>query len=221
VSNEELVLNTEGSAQIRAILAEDSILGDRRETFVTVRLDVGQQSGKIVLLEPGNDDAHVGRGILVAKQLIAARDQVSLRLMNVNSYPVKLKKGTILGNCVAVSSIHHQIRTLPNDTSADIPPKLASLIAETSQGRNANERRRIQDLFLQYRDVFDVDDGVKGRSNIVRHKIDTGDAKPIRQPPRRLPLAKREEAGRILKEMSAEGVIETSNSPWASPVVLV
>ena len=39
--------------------------------------------------------------------------------------------------------------------------------------------------------------------------------------PRRLSLARREEAENIISEMKNPGGIEPSNSPWASPVVLV
>ena len=50
---------------------------------------------------------------------------------------------------------------------------------------------------------------------------DTGDAKPIKQSPRRPPLAAREAEDEILNEMLATGVIEPSISSWASPVCLV
>jgi hypothetical protein len=55
----------------------------------------------------------------------------------------------------------------------------------------------------------------------VYHRIDTGDARPIRQPPRRLPLAKQADVSEMLDDMQRRGVIEESDSPWSSPVVLV
>lgn len=51
--------------------------------------------------------------------------------------------------------------------------------------------------------------------------MDTGNALPIRQPPQRLPLVCREEASQAIKEVSEQGIIEPSDSPWASPMVLV
>ena len=42
----------------------------------------------------------------------------------------------------------------------------------------------------------------------VTHKIDTGDQKPIKQPPRRLPLAKVDIAQKATKEMHEQGVVE-------------
>jgi hypothetical protein len=59
------------------------------------------------------------------------------------------------------------------------------------------------------------------QTNKVYHRIDTGDARPIRHPPRRLPLAKQTKLREMLNEMQCYGVIEESNSPWSSPVVLV
>jgi len=56
---------------------------------------------------------------------------------------------------------------------------------------------------------------------LVEHDIDTGDARPINQSPRRPPLAAREAEDEILDEMLTTGVIEPSNSSWASPVCLV
>ncbi|CAB4012519.1 Retrovirus-related Pol poly from transposon, partial [Paramuricea clavata] len=60
-----------------------------------------------------------------------------------------------------------------------------------------------------------------GRTDIVKHQIITGSAKPIKQPPRRLPLAKRDVACQAVDKMLKDGVIEPSTSPWSSPVVLV
>jgi len=60
-----------------------------------------------------------------------------------------------------------------------------------------------------------------GRTNVVKHRIDTGDERPVKQPPRRLPLAKREEAEQEVQRMLDHNIIEPSQSAWSSPVVLV
>ena len=60
-----------------------------------------------------------------------------------------------------------------------------------------------------------------GRTDRLQHPIYTGDARPIRQPVRRIPHHRREEVRRLLDDMLEEKIIEPSTSPWASPVVLV
>jgi hypothetical protein len=55
----------------------------------------------------------------------------------------------------------------------------------------------------------------------VYHCIDTGDARPILQPPRRLALAKQAEVSEKLDDMQRCGVIEESDSPRSSLVILL
>ena len=69
--------------------------------------------------------------------------------------------------------------------------------------------------------MFSDGSGDIGRTSLTSHKIDTGGQKPIKQPPRRLPLAKVDIAQKAIKEMHEQGVVEPSNSPWMSPIVLV
>ena len=60
-----------------------------------------------------------------------------------------------------------------------------------------------------------------GQTSVVKHGIDTGDFPPIKQAPRRLPIAKREIVEKEIKKMLEHDVIQESSSPWASPIVLV
>ncbi|GFT74516.1 retrovirus-related Pol polyprotein from transposon 412 [Trichonephila clavipes] len=60
-----------------------------------------------------------------------------------------------------------------------------------------------------------------GHTTVTQHRIDTADHPPIKQHPRRLPFAKQEEVGTLLREMQENDIIEPSSSPWASPIVLV
>ena len=61
----------------------------------------------------------------------------------------------------------------------------------------------------------------RGKTHLVQHRIHTGTHRPIKQRPRRLPLAKRRVEGEEIDKMLKAGVIEPSCSPWTSPVVLV
>ena len=80
------------------------------------------------------------------------------------------------------------------------------------------DRETLSDVLSAYQDVFEES---LGHTNVVTHKINTGDSPPIRHRPRRLPYAHREEAERQINEMLNQGVIRPSSSPWSSPIVLV
>ena len=60
-----------------------------------------------------------------------------------------------------------------------------------------------------------------GRTTITEHRINTGQAKPVRLPPYRIPYAYRDTVREELQLMEKEGVIERSSSEWAAPIVLV
>ena len=54
----------------------------------------------------------------------------------------------------------------------------------------------------------------------MKMTIDTGDARPIKQRPYRVPLTKRKFIEDTVEEMIAEGIVRPSTSPWASPITL-
>ena len=87
-------------------------------------------------------------------------------------------------------------------------------------GEELTEDRRLElQKFLE--EFSDILKNEPGQTLLVDHQIDTGMAKPVRQPPYRLPHAYRETIKSELEEMEQCGIIEPSTSEWASPVVLV
>ena len=53
------------------------------------------------------------------------------------------------------------------------------------------------------------------------HTINTGDHPPIHSRPYRVPYAHKEEVKRQIQELVVDNIIEPTNSPWASPILLV
>ena len=74
---------------------------------------------------------------------------------------------------------------------------------------------------MKYQNVFAKSKYDLGRTNIVQHEIDTGDHRPIKQAPCRMPLNKKEIVRKEVQNMLQNGIIEPSVSPWSSPIVLV
>ena len=59
-----------------------------------------------------------------------------------------------------------------------------------------------------------------GQTALVKHNINIGSSAPIKSPPRCITPARREEMQRTVNELAAQRVIERSDSPWPSAVVL-
>ena len=79
----------------------------------------------------------------------------------------------------------------------------------------------LESILMSYLDVFSQGENDLGLTDIIMHYIDTGDAKPVRQPLRRFPPAHIESISQHVDTMLEQGVIEPVCSPWASNVVLV
>ena len=79
----------------------------------------------------------------------------------------------------------------------------------------------LKEFLTHHHDVFSLVDGERGETDLVYMKIETGEASPKKQPPRRMPFAVRQEVAKQLKNMQQNGVIQPSHSPWSSPVVMV
>ena len=86
---------------------------------------------------------------------------------------------------------------------------------------NDDERVKFKNLFNKYRNVFAFPGDQLGRTSLVQHVIDTGDATPIKQRPYRVSPDVKKEIDRQVDEMLEKGIIQESVSPWSSPVVLV
>ena len=102
-----------------------------------------------------------------------------------------------------------------------VPPHMEDLIKRSSEGWSTEEQTRIRKLLIQYQDVFSKHEFDLGRTHLVEHRIDTGDAKPIAQPPRRVPFAFADAEKERIEKMLEAKLVRPSTSPWASPVCLV
>jgi hypothetical protein len=105
--------------------------------------------------------------------------------------------------------------------TGNLPDHLIDVFERSSKNLTLDQSEAVKTLLREYGDIFSKDDSDLGRTGLVRHEISTGEAKPIKQPPRRLPIHQRSEAEQQIKDMLERRVIEESNSPWSSPIVLV
>ena len=104
-----------------------------------------------------------------------------------------------------------------NDTKMDILHQLIDKVDGVTQ----NERESLQLLLNDFSDVVSFGPDDLGRTNILKHSINTGDSPPIRQHPRRLPFHQKEVVRGLLNDMIDQEIIEPASGPWSSPIVLV
>src|SRR2546421_6031471 len=83
------------------------------------------------------------------------------------------------------------------------------------------QRQKVEKLLQKNEDIFIKGKYEVGRTNVVKHTIDTEDKKPIKQRARRLSVKEKELEKEHIEEMLKKGIIRRSKSPWASSIVFV
>ncbi|GFT36599.1 retrovirus-related Pol polyprotein from transposon 17.6 [Trichonephila clavipes] len=117
-------------------------------------------------------------------------------------------------------SIHEEVTIFKIEHRTESIRQLTPDLLENAE-LSPEQKSSAERLFQEFEDVFSRNSSDIGHTTVTQHRIDTVDHPPIKQHPRRLPFAKQEEVGTLLREMQENDIIEPSSSPWASPIVLV
>ena len=102
-----------------------------------------------------------------------------------------------------------------------LPEPLQELLGRSTEYLTDSETEGLKELLYNYQHVFSLSDGDLGTTRMVQHRIETGNAPPIRQQPRRTSPWKRDEIERQVTDLLHLGKAKESSSPWSSQVVLV
>ena len=181
--------------------------------------------GHSYLLEP---IASTKLPVQAAWALVApSASRIPVQLLNPSTQPVTVHKGTKIAFLeeVVISPIldggKTNVSSLSENISQEKRDQLWKMVHDTESELTETEADKLSQLLCSYADVFADSPDELGCTVAAQHQIYTGDSRPIRQPPRRIPAVQREDVNQLLKNMQERDIIQPSNSPWASPIVMV
>ena len=90
---------------------------------------------------------------------------------------------------------------------ADLPEYLQPLMEGVADDLTLRQREELAAAIYEFWNVFSSGLTDKGRTGLVKHIIDTGDQRPVRLPPHRLPIGKQEIEQEKVQKMLDRGVI--------------
>ncbi len=70
-----------------------------------------------------------------------------------------------------------------------VPEHVQKLFQDACDGRNKQETEIVAHFLTSYSDIFSRSDTDIGKTHLTEHCIETGDVKPVKIPPQRIPLA--------------------------------
>lgn len=86
---------------------------------------------------------------------------------------------------------------------------------------NAEEQAQLKTLLTEFANIFSLHSHDYGKTNLITHSINTGDAAPIKLRPYRTSPATQAVLQQEVSKLLEHNIIEESHSPWSAPVVLV
>lgn len=208
------------------VIKSDTAVPARSEVIVPGRVLSPFGSDVEGMLEPSaslSDHCDV----LVARVVCRVeRNVVPVRVINVTDDRLMLKEG------MRVGTLHTDIEvggamegtkgsSRVNSVNSWSVDPLIEQLGLNKKGLADAEQQAVKELLSKHLSVFSTGETDLGRTPLARHAIDTGDAKPIKLHPRRVPLHLQGECAEQIKQMQTNGIIQPSCSPWAAPVVLV
>ena len=160
------------------------------------------------------------KGLHVLRTLLSKdATSVPVRVMNSTKFPITVKARMIVADVNPVDIMEQQSK-LPDERDK-YESLIANLIESVNDKVDAGTKHTLKDLISEFKEVFSIDDNDLGRTSLVAHAIDTGNAKPVRQPLRRHPPAHQDAIHQHVASMLEQEIIEPAQSAWASNVVLV
>ena len=166
------------------------------------------------------------KGLILARSVVKAREGVlPLRVLNIGTKECTVHRGTMAGHLSLVEAEDiveaTDVTSGGGHTDVHVPEHLQDLWKSSVESAGPEYHYAIARMLVDFADVFSAADHDLGRTNLVKHQIDTGGMRPIKERPRRQPAIHQQEIDRQVEDLLSRGIIEPSDGPWASNVVLV
>ncbi|KZV83373.1 hypothetical protein EXIGLDRAFT_625747, partial [Exidia glandulosa HHB12029] len=153
-----------------------------------------------------------------------------VEIYNLEPWPLTIVRGEVLGHVVPLldrTRLNAKGRTAtsfladPSDTGdrAEFEEALKEL--DINPELTQSQRTALLDVLRVNRLAFAYGSRPLGHTNLGTARIDTGDTAPISVPPFRVSPAGRKFMEDEVARLLANNVIEESDSPWATNVVLI
>ena len=161
------------------------------------------------IIEPVEEFSRFDRA-LVGKTLVCSREEMPVRMMNPTDEAKVIEKGTVIGQFHSANIVENTEALNDFQRKEDREAHLCNvLLKDAAANLSKKQLREARELIKNHSQLFALDEDPLGKTGVVKHKIDTGDARPIKQPPRRIPPALAPEVDKTLDKMLQQDVIKT------------
>lgn len=215
-----------GEAQMvcRVEVQEEVVVPANSRMFIPVHIPCCEKLGEQFVVEP-SVPLFQERNIAILPGIMQNSEKEKfVSIQNFNDTETVVYPKMKLGVCESYYEMETaQVRhtAILDGEEKILPDYLKDVWERSSVNLTKEESGKLAQLLTKYQGAFAKSSADIGRTNLVQHEINTGNAAPIRQPPRRLPFGKRQIEKEEIQKMLDRGIIEPSSSAWSSNTVLI
>lgn len=195
------------------------------QSLTKIAVSGRQLQGDINVVVEGNKLLLFERNIAVPSMVSSCQNgQSEIWVANMQHEHRSIPKGMYIGQAELLDEGHLcVIDDSPDDTSArqETSNYLIDYSLMVSSELNSEQKRKLTELLQTFSGIFTKHDKTTAARTSVKHRINTGDHGPINQRAYRVSATERHIIREEVQKMLDEGIIQPSESPWSSPVVLV
>lgn len=162
------------------------------------------------------------KGIFLARSIVTIdEDFIPVKVIKADNSKIILKRGTKVGRLEKLNSedgYFEDVKLIMNETKGMDKFLIDDL---NLKDLARDEREKLLKVLKEFSDVFSTSQMDIGCTNVLQHRIDTGDTAPVATSPRRVPLALEEKVDKLVEDLLANDIIRPSESPWNAPIVIV
>lgn len=193
VNGREKRLSTEGFLGCYRITAVKTVsIPPRSEVIVPGKICVAEGSTlptRESIVEPLYNKSR-NECALTARTVVSPRETVPVRLMNTEEDVKIVHSGTITGQLSEVDQVEASSPEVKSRYTNLLRVDLAELLQKTEGNLTLQQKEKATGFLLKYSSLFAENILDLDRPDVVKHNIDTGDSRPIKQQPR-IPTQKR------------------------------
>ncbi|UYV82185.1 K02A2.6-like [Cordylochernes scorpioides] len=216
-----------GSAEIlifQTVATDDSFIilaGSTKQINVISEAILGVSD---VVVEPSRI-LFLERDLMVPASIFAVQHgKGRIWITNIGTCDRTVPKGMRIGEIQVLEEGHLAVIGDASDTNRqgifgqENSPNIASMI---NPDLSMLERTRICSILGSFSGLFEFNKFPSNLTSTAKHKINTEDHPPIKRRPYRVSQVERQTIQNEVDKMLKGGIVQLSESPWSSPVVLV
>jgi len=145
--------------------------------------------------------------------------KIVLEVLNTGTMTNKLYKNMKIGKITCLNETTDQI--IATNTNEYITKEWIANKANISSSLTAEQKDELLNILTKYPMLYAIDENDNGKTTLMTHKINTGDAKPVKKMPFRTSPKEKEIITKEVQALLEKNIIRPSQSAWSTNIVLV